>query len=191
MWRWISPKRKYAQTLASEKNLSDKIIFEKQDACVLPFRPNSFAYIIGIEGPSQFNTRQKFLQRAYDVLEPNGVLLLTDVIVNKEEAQKSTTNRWIRNILAKQWYMPESNWWNSEKYHQMLVDIGFKVDFIKGIGANVYPGFARFNMKWPSIINAIRVRGFRLGIGLTIISWLLEIASKRGMIDYAYIKAEK
>ena len=87
--------------------------------------------------------------------------------------------------------MPEPNWMNFEKYHEMLENIGFKVDFIKGIGANVYPGFARFNMKTSSVFNAIRVRGLGIGIGLTLISWLLGIASRRGMIDYAIIRAVK
>jgi ubiquinone/menaquinone biosynthesis C-methylase UbiE len=181
----------HAQKKVVERNLTNRIVFEKQDACILPFQSKSFAYVIGVEGPSQFNTREQFLKRAYDVLEPNGVLLLTDVIVHKDVAQKSWLNRRISNILSKQWYMPAPNWMNFERYRQMLVDIGFKVDFIKGIGTHVYPGFARFNLKWSSIKNAIRVRGFNIGLGLTFISWLLEIASKKEMLDYAFIRAVK
>lgn len=181
----------YAQNIVTKQNLTDKICFEKQDACILPFQSNYFTYIIGIEGPSQFNTREKFLQRAFDVLKPNGIILLTDIIVHKEIAQKSWLNRKIRYIISKYWYMPEPNWMNFEEYKQMLVDIGFKVDYIKGIGASVYLGFAKFNMKWSSIKNAIRVRGLLIGLGLTIISWLLGIASKRGMVDYAVIRALK
>ncbi len=180
-----------AKTVARELNLSDKIIFDKQDACLLPFQSNSFAYVIGIEGPSQFNTREDFLKRAHDVLEPNGILLLTDVIVHKEVAQKTWFNRRIRDIISKHWYMPKPNWMNNERYHQMLEDIGFKVDFIESIGDKVYPGFAKFNMKLSSIKNAINVRGFRIGLGLTFISWLLGIASRKGMIDYAHIRAVK
>jgi ubiquinone/menaquinone biosynthesis C-methylase UbiE len=181
----------YAKRIALEQNLHDKISFEKQDACILPFQSKFFAYVIGVEGPSQFNTREQFLKRAYEVLEPNGVLLLTDVIIHKDVAQKNWLNRRIGNILSKQWYIPEPNWMNFEKYNQMLVDIGFKVDVIKGIGANVYPGFARFNTMWSSIKNAIRVRGLGIGLGLTFISWLLGIASKKGLLDYAYIRAVK
>jgi ubiquinone/menaquinone biosynthesis C-methylase UbiE len=181
----------YAKNKVLEQNLTDKISFEKQDACLLPFQSNFFTYIIGIEGPSQFNTREQFLKRAYDVLQPNGVLLLTDVIVHKDVAQKNWLNRRIRHIVSKYWYMPEANWMNFEKYKQMLVDIGYKVDIMKGIGSYVYPGFAKFNMRGSSIRNAIHVRGLRIGLGLTLISWLLGIASKRGMVDYAYIRAVK
>jgi ubiquinone/menaquinone biosynthesis C-methylase UbiE len=182
---------KYAQKLAVKQNLSNRIIFEKQDACILPFQSNSFAYVIGVEGPSQFNTREQFLKRAYDVLEPNGVLLLADVIIHKDVARKNWINRRIGHILSKQWYIPEPNWMDFEKYNQMLVNLGFKVDIIKGIGSNVYQGFARFNTKWSSLKNAIKVRGFGIGLGLTFISWLLGIASKRGLLDYAYIRAVK
>jgi demethylmenaquinone methyltransferase/2-methoxy-6-polyprenyl-1,4-benzoquinol methylase len=181
----------YAKKIAHERNLTHKVIFDKQDACILPFQPDYFAYVMGIEGPSQFNTREQFLKRAYDILEPGGVLLLTDIIVHKDIAKKNWLNRRIRKIISKHWYMPESNWMNNDRYNQMLVDIGFKVDFIKNIGAYVYPGFAKFNTKWTSILNAIHVRGFRIGLGLTIISWLLGIASKRNMIDYAHIRAKK
>lgn len=118
----------YAKKIATERNLSDKIIFDKQDACILPFQSNYFAYVIGIEGPCQFNTRKQFLQRAYSVLEPKGVLLLTDIIVDKKIAQKNWLNRRIRNIVSKHWYMPESNWMNNAEYNQMVMEIGFKVD---------------------------------------------------------------
>jgi ubiquinone/menaquinone biosynthesis C-methylase UbiE len=181
----------YAKKIALERNLADKICFDKQDACILPFQSNYFAFVIGIEGPSQFNTREQFLKRAYDVLEPNGILLLTDVLVHKDVAQKNWFNRRLRRTISKHWYMPEPNWMNSGQYNQMLIDIGYKVDFIQSIGANVYSGFAKYNMRWSSIRNAIHVRGLRIGLGLTIISWLLGVASRRGMIDYAYIKAVK
>ncbi len=182
---------KYAKKMAIEQDVAEKISFKKQDACILPFKSETFTHVIGIEGPSQFNTREKFLKRAYDVLEPDGVLLLADVIIHKNTARKGWLNRKIGRILSKQWYIPEPNWMNFEKYRKMLVGIGFKVDLMKGIGANVYTGFARFNTKWSSIKNAIAVRGLGTGIGLTIISWLLGIAFKRGMLDYAYIRAVK
>jgi ubiquinone/menaquinone biosynthesis C-methylase UbiE len=181
----------YAQKVVAEQKLTNEISFEKQDACILPFQSKFFAYVIGVEGPSQFNTRENFLKRAYDVLEPNGILLLTDVIVHKDIAQKNWVNRQIKHIVSKYWYMPEANFMNFERYRKMLDDIGYKVEFIKGIGASVYPGFAKFNMKRSSILNAIHVRGLRIGIGLTIISWLLGMASKRGMVDYAFIRATK
>jgi ubiquinone/menaquinone biosynthesis C-methylase UbiE len=181
----------YAKMIALERNVAEKISFEKQDACILPYKSASFTHVIGVEGPSQFNTREQFLKRAYDVLKPNGVLLLADVIIHANAARKSWLNGIIGHILTKQWYIPRPNMMNFERYRKMLVDIGYQVDFIRGIGANVYNGFARFNTKWSSIKNAIAVRGLWIGIGLTFISWLLGIAFKRGLLDYAYIRAVK
>lgn len=186
-----TPHIDYARKIAIERNLSDKIIFDRQDACILPFQSDYFSYVIGIEGPSQFNTREQFLKRAYDVLEPNGILLLTDVVVYKDVARKNWLNRRIRDMVSKHWYMPEANWINNAQYKQMLEEIGYKIDFIKNIGKYVYPGFAKFNLKLSSIKNAISTRGLRIGIGLTIISWLLGVASKRGMIEYVHIRALK
>jgi ubiquinone/menaquinone biosynthesis C-methylase UbiE len=181
----------YAENKVKAYKMENKIIFEKQDACELPFQSNFFKYVIGIEGPSQFNTREQFVQRAYDVLEPEGILLLTDIIVHKEVARKNWINRRIRNIVSKCWYMPEPNWMDCEQYKQMLEKTGYEVNFMKAIGADVYPGFAGFNLKWSSVRNAMRIRGFGIGIGLTFISWLLGKAFERGMIDYVYLRAIK
>jgi len=65
--------------------------------------------------------------------------------------------------------VPQPNWMNFDIYRKKLIDIGYRVGIIKGIGANVYKGFAEFSTKWSSIKNAIAVRGFRTGVGLAFI----------------------
>jgi SAM-dependent methyltransferase len=181
----------FAKKRAQEQNLSEKIIFEKQDACILPYKTGSFSHIIGIEGPAHFNTREKFLRRSFDVLEPGGVLLLTDIIVNRENAEKQPINFWIGRRAASLWHMPEANWMTIPEIVSLLESIGFRVDIARGMGNRVYPGFASNNTKMSSIVNAIKTRGIFIGLGLTLISWLLGWASRREMIDYAFIRAIK
>mgnify|MGYP001569697326 CR=1 FL=1 len=181
----------FAKKRAQEQNLSEKIIFEKQDACILPYKSGSFSHVIGIEGPAHFNTREKFLRRSFDVLEPGGVLLLTDIIVNRGNAEKQPINFWIGRRAARLWHMPEANWMTIAEIVSLLELIGFRVDIARGMGNRVYPGFASNNTKMPSIVNAIKTRGIFIGLGLTLISWLLGWASRREMIDYAFIRAIK
>jgi hypothetical protein len=72
-----------------------------------------------------------------------------------------------------------------------LGEIGFAVDNVETIGANVYPGFSRFNLKWTSVKNAIRTRGLRIGLSLTFISWLLGYVYRRKIVDYIFVRAIK
>jgi SAM-dependent methyltransferase len=181
----------FARKRAEALNLSKKIVFEQQDACILLYPSGSFSYVIGIEGPAHFNTREKFLRRSFDVLESGGVLLLTDIIVNRGNAEKQPINFWIGRRAAGLWHMPEANWMTIAEIVTLLQSIGFRVDIARSMGGRVYPGFAGNNTKMPSIINAIKTRGVVIGLGLTLISWLLGWAFRRDMIDYAFVRAVK
>jgi len=181
----------FARKGAEARNLSERIVFEKQDACILPYPSGSFSYVIGIEGPAHFNTREKFLRRSFDVLEPGGILLLTDIIVDREKARRQPVGFWIGRRAAGRWHMPEANWMTIAGIVKLLEAIGFRVDIARSMGDRVYPGFSSHNTKMPSIRNAMRTRGIFIGLGLTLISWLLGWAFRRGMIDYAFIRAVK
>ncbi len=142
------PHIEFAKTRVEGSNLSDKIIFEKMDACLLPFKPLSFKYVIGIEGPAHFNTRKKFLQKAYEVLADQGVLLLADITVNYRVYKKNIIDRTIANSCAKHWYMPKENWMSTDEMIEMLKKIGFTIDSCEVAGDKVYPGYSKFNLKW-------------------------------------------
>jgi cyclopropane fatty-acyl-phospholipid synthase-like methyltransferase len=181
----------YAKTQVVKNGLEGKVTFEKQNACALPYAPKTFSYIIGIEGPAHFNTRKKFLQDAFKMLDDKGVLLISDITVNQKEMKKSRFNSIIGRFCAKQWYMPKDNWMSNKEIIEMIQQIGFKIEIFESAGSKVFPGFARFNLKLSSIWNAFRVRGIRIGLGLTIISWSLGLVYRKNLIDYAFIKATK
>jgi len=180
-----------AKHIAEDKKLSGKIIFEKMDACLIPYESKSFNYVIGIEGPAHFNTREAFLRRGYKVLKPEGVLLLSDIIVDSIAAEKNWFCRRLSRLCSKHWYMPEHNWMTINELRYLLKEIGFKEIMIQSIGEHVYPGFAKFNTKWSSIVNAVKIRGLRLGIALTFISWLLGFTYRINLTDYVLVRAVK
>lgn len=182
---------KSAQEIAQKCDLEDKIIFKKMDACNLTCEDGSYSSIIGIEGPAHFNTRKKFIKDAYRILKKNGVLILTDIIVNNEEVEKNAFRKTLAKLCAKEWYMPHNNWTTTDEYKKILEEAGFEVETIKEIGNHVYLGFAHFNLKFSSFLNAIKVRGLFTGIGLTFISWLLGFLYKKKMLEYVYLRAVK
>jgi SAM-dependent methyltransferase len=181
----------FAKQHAYALNLSDRIVFQTMDACKIDFPPNTFDYVIGIEGPAHFNTRELFLRKAFDALKKDGVLLLTDVIVDNIVVQKNLYNRLIGWFCAKQWYMPKANWMSIGELKSLLIQIGFRVEKSESLGSQVYPGFSHFNLKWASIKNAVQTHGIRIGISLTIISWLLGYVHRRKIADYVFLRAVK
>jgi ubiquinone/menaquinone biosynthesis C-methylase UbiE len=181
----------FAKHQMSMLKLSDRIHFEKMDACKVNFPPYSFDYVIGIEGPAHFNTREAFLRKAYDVLKLNGVLLISDIIADNIETEQNLFNRTIGHSCAKHWHMPKENWMSIEELKVLLEEIGFKIDTAVSVGNNVYPGFSHYNLKWESIKNAVHTRGLKIGLALTFISWLLGYVHRRKMIDYVFIRAIK
>ena len=181
----------FAKQHNQSKDTSNPILYEKMDACKLAFEDNSFDYVIGIEGPAHFNTREDFLRNSFRVLKKDGVLLLSDIIVDNIAAGKNRFNRIVSNFCAKHWYMPKANWMSIPELKVLLERIGFKVDAAESVGNKVYPGFSHYNLKWISVVNAIQTRGYRIGLALTFISWLLGFVHRRGLIDYVFIRAVK
>lgn len=171
--------------------LSEHIHFENMDACKIDYPENSFDYVIGIEGPAHFRTREIFLHKAFEVLKPSGILLLTDIIVDRETTNSGMYNHFMGCLCSKHWYMPEENWMSIPQLVELLKNIGFHIDKAESLGAKVYPGFSRFNLKWETVKNAIRTRGLRIGLLLTFISWLLGHVHRRKLIDYVFIRAVK
>lgn len=186
-----APHIEFAKKKAEEKNLHDKLIFEKKDACSTEFPDESFTHVIGIEGPAHFKTRMDFFKESYRVLKKKGELLLTDITFDRAKSYKNFLLKRISHFASKRWHMPSENWVNPDEYVKQLKQIGFRVEKCLRIGGKVYPGFASYNTKFKSIINAIKTRGFFVGIGITVISWFLGYGYRNGVLDYVFVKAVK
>jgi ubiquinone/menaquinone biosynthesis C-methylase UbiE len=186
-----APHIEFARKRAEEKNLQDKLIFEKRDACRTEFPDESFTHILGIEGPAHFNTRMDFFKESYRVLKKKGELLLTDITFDRAKSYKNFLLKRLSSFASKRWHMPSENWVNAQEYVKQLKEVGFRVETFLTIGDRVYPGFASYNTKFSSIINAIKTRGLFIGIGITIISWFLGYGYRNGVLDYVFVKAVK
>lgn len=181
----------YANDKAKALKLNHRIKFVHGDACILDFPENSFSYILGIEGPANFNTREKFFSSAHKVLKNEGELILTDIILGKKFKIKSKIHNFLVGFASKWWVVPRANWINEETYKKQLEDAGFEGVMMKKIGEKVFPGYARYCSKFKTIKKVSGERGIRNAIGFSIISVILGYLSKKGWIEYIYVKAKK
>ena len=73
----LSPEQaKRAQERATEANLADQVQFQVANALDLPFTENRFDLVWSLESGEHFPDKAKFLQEAYRVLKPGGMLLM-------------------------------------------------------------------------------------------------------------------
>lgn len=73
----LSPEQaKRAQERATEANLGERVQFQVANALNLPFSDESFDLIWSLESGEHFPDKAKFLQEAYRVLKPGGMLLM-------------------------------------------------------------------------------------------------------------------
>jgi tocopherol O-methyltransferase len=73
----LSPEQaKRATERATEANLEQRVQFQVANALALPFADNSFDLVWSLESGEHFPDKAKFLQEAYRVLQPGGMLLM-------------------------------------------------------------------------------------------------------------------
>lgn len=73
----LSPEQaKRGQERATEVNLGERVQFQVANALNLPFSDESFDLIWSLESGEHFPDKAKFLQEAYRVLKPGGMLLM-------------------------------------------------------------------------------------------------------------------
>jgi ubiquinone/menaquinone biosynthesis C-methylase UbiE len=181
----------YANNKAKCLKVDSKIKFLYGDACVLDFPEKSFSHVVGIEGPVHFYTRRKFFNAASRVLENDGELLLTDIILGNRFNKEKRFYRAALRLIAKWWVVPTSNCVSENTYKEQLEEAGLKTIQLKRIGGKVFPGYARNSFTCRTFRTRLSQRGFFATIGLTWISLLLGWLYKKGWMDYIFIKAKK
>ena len=181
----------YANNRVKCQKLENHIKFFHGDACCLDFKENSFSHVVGIEGPAHFNTRQKFFKAVSRVLEKNGELLLTDIILGRRFNQDRLLHRAAVRFISKLWLVPRSNCIDEKTYIKQIEEAGLKTVLFRRIGGQVFPGYARNGFTSRTIRTRFSQRGFLATIGLTWISWLLGWLYRRGCMEYIFVKAKK
>ena len=181
-WKHIEHGRRRSR----EADAEDRVRFHHGTAIELPFPDGSFTHVLSIEGPEHFDTREKFLHEAYRVLQPGGVIAMSDYVV--KNAPRNLFEKLVAEAARKLWQVPRANVYPAAVYQQKMQAAGFENIEIEEIGASVIPGYY-FEQMRPETIRAIsKIRGFALArLGL-----LLDVAVYRGftmgLLEYVLVR---
>jgi cyclopropane fatty-acyl-phospholipid synthase-like methyltransferase len=108
-----------------------------------------FDRIVAIESAFHYPNRRQFFERCHTALKPGGVLLLADIVINKEGARRA---RWLQRCVARYYEkrvfkMPPENAIGVGEYEQQLRDCRFSsvrvVDVTRSTLKPFYEGFRR------------------------------------------------
>jgi ubiquinone/menaquinone biosynthesis C-methylase UbiE len=181
-WKHVEHGRRRSR----EANAEDRVRFHHGTAVRLPFPDSSFTHVLSIEGPEHFDTREKFLHEAARVLEPGGVIALSDFIV--KNPPRNLLEKVVAAAARKLWQVPCANIYGAPVYLRKMEEAGFEQVEIVEIGESVIPGYYREQMRPESISAITRIRGYALArLGL-----LLDVAVYRGftmsLLEYVLVR---
>jgi len=184
-WKHVQHGRRRAQ----QHGIQERVTFHHGSATSVPFADETFTHVMSIEGPEHFNTREKFFREAYRVLQPGGVMALSDYTVPRPLA--GTLNRAIIAMTCSLWKVPKANVWTTAEYRQRLAVSGFSNVEVIEVGENVIPGYYREQRRKEVRRELARIRGFVGGRLGQIIDHVLILAYRRGLVEYVLVRAEK
>jgi len=175
--------------LAKKHNKHPQINFVRGNACYLPYPDESFTHVMGIEGPANFNTREKFMKEAFRVLKPGGYLGLSDYSMARKP--KSWWEKQLIKYTVKFWHMPYDNVQTNEEFAKTLENCGFTSVDVEVVTKSVIPGYIAENRKPENRKEIYRIRGPIWGPLSDYLDDFVEWLYKRDLVDYILVKAQK
>jgi erythromycin 3''-O-methyltransferase len=177
-----------AQKRAEELDLGDRLDLRVGSATSLPFEDASFDRVVALESSVHFDTRQKFLDEAFRVLRPGGVLATTDPAPPQTPVKKNLTARldeWRRRRI-----IPDDNWYPRSVYAQRLEQAGFVNVEVRDITDHVFrPNAEYVRERCTALLDDPNIKSFKQKNTIKMHRRLTEMRVK--LMDYALTVAEK
>ena len=173
----------------AQANLSDRVKVHHGTATALPFPDATFTHVMSIEGPEHFHTRELFLNEAFRVLKPGGVLMLTDYSLVHDP--KNVVEQALVDFVGWLWQVPKENHDTNARYQQKLENIGFRNAHLDNVGKDVIPGYY-FEHKKPEVREKVaKIRGLKTRLFGPLIDWGVYKTFEVGVVEYVFVRAEK
>ncbi len=170
------------QGLSPKNGCSFELV--EADACAMPFADDAFQRIIALESIFHFPSRVAFLKEACRVLEPGGVLVLTD-FVPEQTAARGPRAALVAQQLS-QGYGGHGKGWSEGTYPEMASASGLEPTFDRDLTDHTLPTY-------PVVLDAFREHEAAGGqAGMVAGTELLERLSRFGFLRYrllGFVKA--
>ncbi len=117
------------------KTLVPQADFKVMDACNMQYENNQFDTIISIDAVNHFPSRKAFIDKAYEILKPDGTLSISDVLFYAP-LQKGLN-----------WMNPEKNI-SVDEYESLFKNAGFKnIEITNAIESTWIP-YLKYMKQW-------------------------------------------
>jgi ubiquinone/menaquinone biosynthesis C-methylase UbiE len=168
--------------------LDEHIRVRQGSATQLPFPDGTFTHVMALEGPLHFNTRRRFFDEAFRVLQPGGVVAVADHILRRWP--RNAAERVVLQAARVLWRVPRTNLGTAREYQQEMVAAGFRHPTVRHVGELTYPGY--FNeQRRPAFRREMeRIQGsLKARVGF-IINVAAHRAYRTGLLDYILVRAD-
>jgi len=156
----------------------------------LPIKSNSVDRVIAFESAQHFKPLNQFIKESNRVLKDKGLLVMAMPVITNSSNMISLPLFVKLGILSITW---ASEHYELEYIKSSVESNRFKIKDIKFIGSNVYQPLARYYIKNREKLKERICREYSQFLETILYKSLLKMndASKRGIIDYILLKAEK
>jgi MPBQ/MSBQ methyltransferase len=163
-----------AKQLNTAKQKHPDCRFVQMDAVTLALPDNSFDAVICVEAAFHFDTRERFIQEAYRVLKPGGLLLLSDILA-KPWTTLVRTSVTMRNLTV-----------GNDEYRHGFSATGFTNLKFVDITTEAVTRLCRYHRKW----SWARLRQ-TWDVKATVSLMLFDLALLTGVRQYLIVAAQK
>ncbi|KAG0241863.1 hypothetical protein BGW41_005209 [Actinomortierella wolfii] len=151
-----------------------------------------FTHIISIDSAYHYNTRRKFFEQAYAVLEPGrGLLAMADVIPRRHPPMTGIKGWMFRQFSR--WYLkvPLENMQTLEEYRQMLEEVGFQEIEIETVEDQVFLGWADFISTQLRVLKSVGLVRPRVGWSFWLLQNVLRSVDRSKTMHFIIVKARR
>ena len=180
---------RHAEDRARRRGCGQRVRFRHGSAVAIPFADGAFTHLLSIEGPVHFGTRERFFHETLRVLEPGGVLALSDYTLKRPP--RNPIERLILAGTRSLWRIPKENLWTTDEYRRRLSAAGFADVDVQEVGALTIPGYF-FEQRRPEVRRELaRIRGFVAGRLGHVIDLVACGVYRMGLAEYVLVRARK
>lgn len=102
------------------------LVFEKADACNLPYKASSFTHVLNVESAFHYPKRFQFFKDAHKVLEEGGTFVICDIMLQDSYKPSLFSSSFLK-LFSDLLTVPKENLITSSEWEQQIKKAGFQI----------------------------------------------------------------